>query len=242
VFDHVTIHVSDRGESERFYGLVLETIEVEKTSGGEQYAEWSDFSLAQASDDRPVTKRLHIGFTAHSREQVDAFWRVGTEAGFTSDGEPGLRQEYSPDYYGAFLLDPDGNSAEAVHHRTADERGLIDHIWMRVANVAASRRFYETIAPHAGFQLDPPAPDRARLVGARSSLMLRQGRTSEHVHLAFPASTNATVDSFHRAAVEAGYRDNGPPGERPEYHPGYYGAYVLDPDGNNIEVVNHNRS
>ena len=47
---------------------------------------------------------------------------------------------------------------------------------------------------------------------------------------------------FHRAATAAGYRDNGAPGERPEYHPGYYGAFVLDPDGNNVEVVNHNRS
>jgi catechol 2,3-dioxygenase-like lactoylglutathione lyase family enzyme len=49
------------------------------------------------------------------------------------------------------------------------------------------------------------------------------------------------VDAFHRAAVEAGYRDNGAPGERAHYHPGYYAAYVVDPDGNNIEIVNHNR-
>jgi predicted lactoylglutathione lyase len=61
------------------------------------------------------------------------------------------------------------------------------------------------------------------------------------VHLALPASDNATVDAFHRTATEAGYRDNGAPGERPRYHPGYYGASVLDPDGNNVEVVNHNR-
>ena len=61
------------------------------------------------------------------------------------------------------------------------------------------------------------------------------------MHLAFPARENATVDAFHRAATEAGYPDHGPPGERPRYHPGYYAAYVLDPDGNNIEVVNHNR-
>jgi catechol 2,3-dioxygenase-like lactoylglutathione lyase family enzyme len=52
---------------------------------------------------------------------------------------------------------------------------------------------------------------------------------------------DATVDAFHRAATAAGYRDNGAPGERAEYHPGYYGAYLLDPDGNNVEVVNHNR-
>jgi catechol 2,3-dioxygenase-like lactoylglutathione lyase family enzyme len=49
------------------------------------------------------------------------------------------------------------------------------------------------------------------------------------------------VDAFHRAATDAGYRDNGRPGERPIYHSGYYAAYVLDPDGNNVELVNHNR-
>jgi predicted lactoylglutathione lyase len=59
--------------------------------------------------------------------------------------------------------------------------------------------------------------------------------------MAFPASDNETVDAFHEAAIEAGYRDNGLPRERPIYHEGYYGAYVLDPDGNNVEVVNHNR-
>jgi catechol 2,3-dioxygenase-like lactoylglutathione lyase family enzyme len=60
--------------------------------------------------------------------------------------------------------------------------------------------------------------------------------------MAFPAADNATVDDFHRALVAAGYRDNGAPGERPVYHPGYYGAFVLDPEGNNIELVNHNRA
>jgi predicted lactoylglutathione lyase len=67
------------------------------------------------------------------------------------------------------------------------------------------------------------------------------GTPSEHVHMAFPASVDATVERFHRAAIEAGYRDGGAPGERPQYHAGYYAAFVLDPDGNNIEVVNHNR-
>ncbi len=61
------------------------------------------------------------------------------------------------------------------------------------------------------------------------------------MHIAFPAPDDATVGEFHRIATAAGYRDNGAPGERPIYHPGYYGAFVLDPDGNNVEVVNHNR-
>ena len=64
---------------------------------------------------------------------------------------------------------------------------------------------------------------------------------TEAVHIAFPATEDAAVEAFHRAALDAGYRDNGGPGERPVYHPGYYAAFVFDPDGHNIEVVNHNR-
>jgi predicted lactoylglutathione lyase len=60
--------------------------------------------------------------------------------------------------------------------------------------------------------------------------------------MAFPASDNATVAEFHRTATASGYPDHGTPGERPIYHAGYYGAFVLDPDGNNVEVVNHNRA
>jgi catechol 2,3-dioxygenase-like lactoylglutathione lyase family enzyme len=60
-------------------------------------------------------------------------------------------------------------------------------------------------------------------------------------HVAFGAADDGTVDAFHRAAVDAGYRDDSPPDERPIYHRDYYSAFVLDPDGNNIEVVNHNR-
>ena len=62
---------------------------------------------------------------------------------------------------------------------------------------------------------------------------------TESLHIAFPAPDRATVDEFHRAATGAGFPSNGPPGERAAYHPGYYGAYVLDPDGNNIESVFH---
>ena len=65
---------------------------------------------------------------------------------------------------------------------------------------------------------------------------------TENVHIAFPVPDNATVDEVHAVATAAGYRDNGGPGERPIYHAGYYGAFVLDQDGNNIEAVCHNRA
>ena len=240
MFDHVTIRVSDREASERFYARVLATLGIEQTYSGDDFAEWDDFSLSAATAEHPVTRRLHIGFVAPSPSDVDEFWRVGTQAGFRDDGPPGPRPQYRDDYYGAFLLDPDGNSAEAVHHGAMVGRG-IDHLWIRVADVAASKRFYETVAPQTGFRLRRDLPERAQFRGAGASFSLVLGEPTEHVHMAFPASDNATVDAFHRAAVEAGYRDNGAPGERAVYHSGYYGAYVLDPDGHNVEVVCHNR-
>jgi catechol 2,3-dioxygenase-like lactoylglutathione lyase family enzyme len=240
VFDHVTIRVSDREASERFYGTVLSAIGREQTWSDDWYAEWDDFSLAAAEPDKPVTRRLHVAFAALSRELVDEFWRAGTEAGYRDDGAPGPRPQYSDDYYGAFLLDPDRNSAEAVTHECAGGRG-VDHLWIGVADVAAARHFYETIAPHAGLRLGSVLDDRVHFAGEQASFALVARTPTENLHMAFPADDNATVEAFHRAATEAGYSDNGPPGERPIYHDGYYGAYVLDPDGNNVEVVNHNR-
>ncbi len=241
MFDHVTIRVSDRAESERFYELVLATLGIEQTYSGEQGAEWDDFSLSPTEEGKSVTRRLHLGFVAPSHAEVDEFWRVGTEAGFRDDGAPGPRPEYGTDYYGGFLLDPDGNSAEAVHHGNLRTGGVIDHVWMRVADVAESKRFYEAVAPHAGFRLKRDLPERAQFTNGNGSFSLVLGIPSEHVHMAFAAPTNAVVDEFHRALVAAGYRDNGAPGERPMYHAGYYGAFVLDPGANNIELVNHNR-
>jgi catechol 2,3-dioxygenase-like lactoylglutathione lyase family enzyme len=241
VFDHVTIRVSERKAAEQFYDTVLRTLGVEKSHAGRDFTEWADFSLTQADDEDPVTRRLHVAFVAPSREHVDEFWRVGTEAGYREDGAPGPRPQYREDYYGAFLLDPDGNSAEAVHHGALREGGVIDHLWIRVTDVAASKAFYEAVAPHAGFRLRHDSPERAQFAGSSGSFSLVAGTPTEHVHLAFHAEDNETVEAFHRAALEAGFRDNGLPRERPIYHPGYYGAYILDPDGNNIELVNHNR-
>jgi len=76
----------------------------------------------------------------------------------------------------------------------------------------------------------------------QSFALVADGRApTENVHLAFAASEDATVRAFHTASLAAGFEDNGAPGERRAYHPGYYGAFVLDPDGHNVEVVNHNR-
>src|SRR4051794_11444094 len=152
MFDHVGIWVSDRAASERFYRTVLDAIGIAPTSIGEEYAEWNDFALGQASDERPVTRRLHVGFAAPSRDAVHAFHEAGLAAGYRDDGPPGPRPEYGPDYYGGFLLDPDGNSAEAVHHDDLPREANVDHLWIRVADLDAAVAFYDTIAPHAGLR------------------------------------------------------------------------------------------
>jgi catechol 2,3-dioxygenase-like lactoylglutathione lyase family enzyme len=238
VFDHVTIRVSDRAASERFYDTVLSVLGKRRT-GKEGYPEWDDFSIA--ADGGPVAKRLHIGFFAPTHDLVDAFHQAGVEAGYRSDGEPGPR-DYTPEYYGAFLLDPDGNSIEAVSLEEERETGQIDHLWLRSTDIEAISGFYEAIAPVLGFDVIRHSPEHTQIRAATGSFSFLAGEEpTEHVHIAFPVATDDTVDAFHRTATQAGHTDNGAPGERPVYHPGYYGAFVLDPDGHNIEAVNHNR-
>ena len=242
MIDHVTIGVSDREATRRFYSTVLPVLGYEP-SVDPAFPEWGDFSIAQAGPQRPVTTRLHVGFVAPDREAVDAFWQAGIDAGYADAGAPGPRPQYLDDYYGAFLLDPDGNSAEAVVHGRMSRGGSIDHVWFRVADRARSRAFYETVAPHTAFAQVADLPDRTRYSGGpgQGSFTLVDGEPTTPFHLAFGTRDRAAVDAFHAAATAAGHPDNGPPGERPVYHHGYYGAFVLDPDGNNVEVVDHGR-
>jgi catechol 2,3-dioxygenase-like lactoylglutathione lyase family enzyme len=240
MFDHVTIRVSDRDASRRFY----ETLLGEPSHAGAEFDEWGDFSLAQADGEHPASRRLHVAFAAPSREEVDAFWRRGVEAGYGSDGDPGLRPQYHPDYYGGFLLDPDGNSVEAcTGFRDEARHPPIDHLWLGVRDLLASRRFWEVVAPVLSLNVSENRENRFHVwAGDRSFALVADGRLpTEHVHLAFPVAEDETVAEFHRVAVAAGHRDNGGPGERPEYHRGYVGAFVLDPDGQNVEAVNHRR-
>jgi catechol 2,3-dioxygenase-like lactoylglutathione lyase family enzyme len=235
MFDHVEIHVSDLAASRAFYGeaLGLPTFEGE-------LVEWGDFGIVAVDAEHPLTRRLHIAFGAESRAEVDAWWNRMTEAGYESDGEPGPRPQYSASYYGAFVVDPDGNSVEAVHHSTSRARE-IDHLWLRTRDVAAAKSFYETVAPVVGITLRRDAPEWVLFSDGRGSFSFVEGTPTEHVHLAFGVPDFDAVVRFHEAALAAGYRDNGAPGERPQYHPGYYGSFVLDADGHNVEAVFHDR-
>jgi catechol 2,3-dioxygenase-like lactoylglutathione lyase family enzyme len=118
---------------------------------------------------------------------------------------------------------------------------VIDHITLRVSDFQASKAFYTTVLAPLGYELDW-ADDEKKLAEWGDFSIAQDGKPlSENVHVAFAARNRQEVDAFHAAAMEAGYVDNGPPGERPIYHEGYYGAFVLDPDGNNVEAVFHDR-
>jgi catechol 2,3-dioxygenase-like lactoylglutathione lyase family enzyme len=244
VFDHVGIAVSDLDASLPFYELAFARLGYGEPYRGDWFYEWEDLAIGQAADDRPATRNLHLALVASSREVVDAWWQAMTAAGHPDDGEPGARPRYSAGYFGAFVRDPDGNSVEAVHPgepRSGDNR--IDHLWIRVRDLAESRLFYETVAPTVGLGVRDCAADHFHVTGReRSFAVVRDDKpATENLHLAFPAPDRAAVEAFHRAATDAGFRDNGGPGERPEYHQGYFGAFVLDPDGNNVEAVFHDR-
>jgi catechol 2,3-dioxygenase-like lactoylglutathione lyase family enzyme len=118
---------------------------------------------------------------------------------------------------------------------------LIDHIQLVVKDIGASKRFYKAVfdvlkIPLGGEADDHVWADELFISTRESDAAL--GQLTGRVHLAFLGKDRDTVERFHEAAIAAGGKDNGAPGER-KYHPGYYGAFVLDPDGNNIEVVFH---
>ena len=118
---------------------------------------------------------------------------------------------------------------------------FIDHVTVKVRDMAASRAFYEAALAPFGARVVPYGEEHELLMGPEGSedLGLTQGEPRAPIHIAFLAHDPATVDAFHAAALEAGGTDNGAPGRRPEYHARYYAAYVIDPDGNNVEAVCH---
>ena len=113
---------------------------------------------------------------------------------------------------------------------------LIDHIHLRTKDLDAARRFYQAVLAAVGVPMTD-AEDHF----LADELWVDVGEQTSRVHLAFQAADRETVQRFHQAGLAAGGRDNGPPGER-SYHPGYYAAFLLDPDGNNIEAVFHGPS
>ena len=121
---------------------------------------------------------------------------------------------------------------------------MFDHVKFGVSDYAASKAFFlKALEPlDVVVVWEAPSADGAELCAPNSNASLCIWQTDEqpaHLHLAFAADTRQQVEAFHRAALAAGGRDNGAPGLRPRYHANYYAAFVIGPDGHNIEVVCH---
>ena len=124
---------------------------------------------------------------------------------------------------------------------------MIDHIGFSVSDYERSKRFYSKALAPLGYKLVKEVPAEKTEAGFAAAgygpqenpifWIAGEGRLERPLHVAFKVEDRDTVDSFHRAALAAGGRDNGAPGLRPNYHPNYYAAFVLDPDGHNIEAV-----
>jgi catechol 2,3-dioxygenase-like lactoylglutathione lyase family enzyme len=242
MFDHLTLRVADLAAASSALAAMLGELEIKQTTSTPGFSVWGNFALTQTDEDHPIARRVHVAFIAPTRAHVDRFWRAGVDAGFVDDGPAGPRPNYAEDYYAAFLKDSAGNGFEAVHRVSERPNGNIDHVAIRVDDVEASASFYSTIGAAAGLTIRRQTADRATFsVGASDgTFTVIAGEPTQNIHIAF-SGPDDDVRRFHADATAAGYRSNGEPGERPVYHAGYYAAYVLDPDGNNIEVVNHHR-
>jgi catechol 2,3-dioxygenase-like lactoylglutathione lyase family enzyme len=242
MYDHVTLRVADLAIASSAFAALLDELEIEQTTKTSSFSVWGNFALTQTDEEHPIARRVHVALIAPTTAHVDRFWGVGIDVGFVDDGPAGPRRVYADDYYAGFLKDVGGNSFEAVHRAGARPNGTIDHVAIRVSDVEASTAFYSTIGDAAGLTIRRQAPDSAAFTVGESdgSLLVFAGEPTQNIHIAFSGDDD-DVRRFHADAIAAGYRSNGEPGERPCYHDGYYAAYVRDPDGNNIEVVNHHR-
>lgn len=121
---------------------------------------------------------------------------------------------------------------------------LIDHLQLVVKDLVASKRFYTAVLDVLGIPMGGETEDffwADELCVSSQDSQAAQGKLTGRTHFAFQAKDRATVDRFYKTALTSGGKDNGAPGQRP-YHPGYYAAFVLDPDGNNVEAVFHGQA
>jgi catechol 2,3-dioxygenase-like lactoylglutathione lyase family enzyme len=215
MFDHITLRVPDLADATRAVNAVLDELEIEQTTSTPRFSVWGNFALTQTDEDHPIARGVHIAFSAPTPAHVERF------------GEAGIAG---------------GNSFEAVYRDGARPKGNVDQVAIRVKDLEASTAFYSTIGPAAGLTIRRQTADRTVFSVGESdgSFVVIAGEPTQNVHVAFSGEDD-DVRRFHADAIAAGYRSNGEPGERPRYHEGYYAAFVLDPDGNNIEVVDHHR-
>jgi catechol 2,3-dioxygenase-like lactoylglutathione lyase family enzyme len=205
-------------------------------------------------DNLPATwsNGFHIAFNAAEKDMVDRFHAAALAHGGYDDGAPGIRSIYAPDYYGAYVRDPDGNKLQAVCYLDGRKAGptgdVISHITIGQADFERERTFYAAVLGTLDIVELPEEGDATSagfgFQGCKTPIVYVQppfdGRPASFgngTHVAFSASSRAAVDRFHEAALAHGGTNEGAPGARPHYSANYYAAYVRDQVGNKLQAV-----
>ncbi|MHC8509849.1 MAG: VOC family protein [Rhodospirillales bacterium] len=265
MFSHFTLGSNDMARSRRFYDAVMPPLGIGAIAtavhpdfsgygpGGERVSPW--VSLCRPFDGGAASpgNGFHIAFAAPDEAAVRAFHAAALANGGSDEGAPGLRPQYSEDYFGAYVRDPDGNKLQALHHGKGRSFGpggdVISHITAPFDDPDAGLAFYGPVLAVLGIARDAametPGEDYAFTKdGAVKPCVFVQkpfngapARPGNGQHAAFAAKNRAHVDEFYETAVRLGAACEGPPGVRADYGADYYAAYVRDPAGLKIQAV-----
>jgi predicted enzyme related to lactoylglutathione lyase len=234
------IGVADTARARSFYGgLFGWRIEPGPSAGGYQIST-PTVPGGMHGGDEGATPLVFFG-VADLRAAMARVRDLGGHADESREGSFGRFALCRDDQGSPFGIHQPPEAGSKVTRATTDCSPTIDHVTLRARDLPASRRFYETALTPLGFGLEFEREGLLAFGSGESGrlIIFASERPVAGVHIAFSAPTREAVNRFHAAALEAGGRDNGAPGPRPEYHGGYYGAYVFDPDGNNVEAVHH---
>ena len=259
MLSHITFGSNDLERAGAFYNEVLGLLGIVRQEARDEalgYARKRDgvpwIWIMTPSDGLPATwgNGSHLALMSESREQVDLFHAAALAKGGRDEGAPALRPHYAPDYYAAYLRDPDGNKLQAVHYGegriVAPGQGAISHVTLGSNDMERARAFYDGLLAVIGAEriFTLPHATAYGLPGTQKPAVLlcpahdgRPATWGNGTHVALLAPSRAAVDAFHATALKLGSRDEGAPGPRPRYGPSYYGAYVRDLDGNKLQAA-----
>ena len=260
MFSHVTLGTNDVVRAKAFYdaalaplGMSAEAQDYEDAvaygvSSGSRFRLW----ILPPYDGLPATwsNGAHLALVAPDAAAVDAFHAAAMATGGIDEGPPGPRPHYAPDYYAAYVRDPDGNKLQAVHYgdgrtaASADE--MVSHVTLGSNDLTRSGAFYDALLAPLGYTRVEDDEGSVAYGAADTQIPWffthlpfdgRPATWGNGTHVAFMAPSRAAVDAFHAAGLDNGAQDEGPPGLRPQYTASYYGAYLRDPDGNKLQAV-----
>ena len=263
MFSHFTLGTNDLGRAESFYTSLMVTLGQSLIDSSAEYGylmygpddnRFPHLFICRPFDRLPASwsNGFHIAFNVPDTETVDRFHAAALAAGGIDEGAPGLRPDYAPDYYGAYVRDPDGNKLQAVCYKKGRRVGptgdILSHITVGSADLARERAFYEAVLAPLGIVELPEESDPESsgygIAGFELPVLYvhppfdgRPATWGNGTHVAFAAPSRQAVDQFHAAALAQGGTCEGPPGPRPHYSANYYGAYVRDHVGNKLQAV-----